>query len=167
MKKVILILFLILNSLTLHAEAMPEHLLKSAFLYNFALLIDWPDTLPPNQFRICFYQKTLVNASEALNNKTVHERNISILTVSTPQEALTCQMLFIRENEKGNDKALLKALDKKSILVVTEYPDTSDSHIAILRNGTKLIFDINLANLKTSHLLPSSHLLKLAHQVTQ
>ena len=168
MKPFTLFLTLLFFSATLYSQSLPEYTLKAAYLYNFALLSDWPESKKSSQtFNLCFFQNDLDEASDALNNKSIHDKILKTLIVSTPQEAVDCQMIFIREQEIQKSKKLIHALSNQAILIVAESPDIQDSHITIFKENQKLAFNINLQRLKKTSLVLSSHLLKLAKRVNQ
>jgi hypothetical protein len=162
-----LILFFILISNILKADALPEYTLKAAYLYNFALLTDWPNKQQTGDFNICFYKEDLGEASSALENKKFHDKKIKILTLLSYNKADKCQVIYIRKKEGKNAKELIQKLFGKPILFVSENPKITDSHITILPKGRKLTFDVNLKTFKESDLLVSSRLLKLARKVEQ
>lgn len=146
------------------AEALPEYTIKSAYLYNFALLTDWPDR-DSDDFKLCFYKEDLGAASDILKTKTIHEKQVSVTIVASPEEARECQMLFIRESEVQSGGQLIRALSGSPVLIVSETPEIADSHITILQERRKLAFDVSLKSLKKTDLVLSSRLLKLARKV--
>lgn len=158
-------LFLIFMVSLLKAEALPEYTIKAAYLYNFALLTDWHNGDPSGDFNICFYKEDMGSASNALNNKMLRNQKVKVSTVSTPEAAKGCQMVFIRESEGQSGEKLIQKLSGSSILIVSESPNVNDSHITMLRDNHKIAFDINLKSIKVSELSVSSRLLKLARKV--
>jgi hypothetical protein len=55
---------------------------------------------------------------DAVRGKTVASRSISIRLVSSPQQARTCQILFVAASERKRMGVLLKALQNCSVLTV-------------------------------------------------
>lgn len=165
MKRIILFYLPIIMSALLRADALPEYTLKAAYLYNFALLTDWPKGEKTAKFDLCFYREDLGSASKALQNKMIGERKINVMTVTTYEEVKGCNMLFIPENEGQNIQKMIRTHAGTSTLIVSENPRFDDAHISIAREGRKLAFDINLKTLKESELSLSSRLLKLARKV--
>ncbi len=168
MKRLIVLLIVITRLSVLSGAELPEYVLKTAFLYNFALLIDWPDTMQADQFKLCFYQSDFGSISDTLKTKTIHNKSVAVTTVTMPDEVKGCHVLFLKEDDLQKANAFIEAVDSKTTLIVSEYPDMLTSHINIVRSHSKLQFDINLENLQhNSTLLPSSHLLKLAHKINR
>ncbi|MDD2830032.1 MAG: YfiR family protein [Sulfuricurvum sp.] len=168
MKQIIVLFFVaVMLSAGLRADALPEYTLKAAYLYNFALLTDWPKEEESTGFNMCFYKENLGSASDALQNKIVGNKKVKVLNVTTAEEAKGCQMLFIPESEGQNGEKMIRQLVKTPVLIVSENASSNDAHIVIIREGRKLAFDISLKALKYSNLLLSSRLLKLARKVEQ
>ena len=150
---------------TLFAQSLPEYSLKSAYLYNFALLTEWVEDEEITHFHLCFYKKDFGTASEVLNGKKIQEKEILTFTIDTLEEAKQCQLVFIREAHKEDTQKIVEALSGKQILIVSENEQTNDAHITILRDDTKLAFTINMQSLQKTELHLSSRLLKLAKKV--
>lgn len=165
MKRIVLLYLSIIMTALLRADALPEYTLKAAYLYNFALLTDWPKGEKSTKFDLCFYREDLGAASKALQNKMIGERKINVITVMTHEEVKGCNMLFIPENEGQSGQKMIRSHAGTSTLIVSENPRFDDAHITIAREGRKLAFDISLKTLKESDLSLSSRLLKLARKV--
>lgn len=165
MKQITLFFLSIMISVGLHADALPEYTLKAAYLYNFALLTDWPNSDQSSEFDMCFYREDFGSASSALQNKIIRNRKVKVTTVTTSEEAKGCQMIFIRKDDEQNGERLINRLSGIPILIVSETPHMNDAHITIVDEGRKLAFDISLKTLKHSNLSLSSRLLKLARRV--
>ncbi len=165
MKQLILCFILLLN--LLKADALPEYTLKTAFLYNFALLTNWPEDEKLDDFNICFYKKDFGESSDILNNKYFKNQKIKVSTISSFDEAKACQIVFIRKNQEEKGKELIQELLGKHVLIVSENKNLIDSHITISEDNHKLAFDVSLKTLKESNLIVSSRLLKLARRIIQ
>jgi hypothetical protein len=168
MKQIIVLFFVaVMLSAGLRADALPEYTLKAAYLYNFALLTDWPKGEESEDLNICFYREGLGNASVALHNKMVGNRKIKVVDITTAEEAKGCQMVFIPENEGQSSENIIRQIVGMPVLIVSENKYINDAHITIIREGHKLAFDVSLKSLKHSNLTLSSRLLKLARKVEQ
>jgi hypothetical protein len=168
--KQLILLFIFISTLfsnILNAKALPEYTLKTAYLYNFALLTNWPEDEQTDNFHICFYKEDFGEASEVLENKDFSDKKIKIFTISNIDDAKTCQVVFIREDQEKKGKELIQELLGKHILIVSENKNLTDSHITISQENHKLVFDVSLKTLKMSDLAVSSRLLKLARKVKQ
>lgn len=167
MRQIFLLTILIMSVLPvqIRAEALPEYTLKAAYLYNFALLTEWPKNKQSSDFKLCFYRTDFGAASDALKNKTIHDQKVKVLTVTTFEEVKECQMVFIRETEEKSGKKLIHMLSELPILIVSENLKMSDADIVILQENHKLAFNVSLKSIKDTGLEFSSHLLKLAQKV--
>lgn len=163
MRNFLILLFVCLH--ILRADVLPEYTLKAAYLYNFALLTDWPKEKKSDNFNLCFFRENLGLASDALQNKMLHNQKLKVFTITTFEEAKECKMLFIPESEEQRGEKLIQKLARTPILVVTENISVPDSHITIVRENRKLVFDVSLQTFKNTDLDVSSRLLKLARSV--
>lgn len=159
------LLFFIVMTNVMRADALPEYTLKAAYLYNFALLTDWPSGKKPEDFNLCFFREDLGSASDALQNKMLHNQKFRVSTIASPEEAKGCQMVYIRESEEQMGERVIKKLSGSSVLVVSENPNIANAHITVLREKRKLAFDVSLGGLRNADLSVSSRLLKLARKV--
>lgn len=170
MIKLILIplVFIGISIQNLQANALPEYTIKTAYLYNFALLIQWSITdNKSDEFNICFYKEDFGEASDVLKSKTIHDKKVKITNIDSIKEAEKCQMVFVRKNETVEEQQLIQTLAQSQILIVTDNEEIKNSHITILSENTKLAFNVNLKYLKDTNLVVSSHLLKLAKKIIQ
>lgn len=147
------------------ADALPEYTLKAAYLYNFALLTNWPDEGSEDEFKMCFYKQDLGLASDQLNEKKIHGKNLKVYTPQSYNEIKECDMVYIRKEEVLGVSKLLEKLNELPILIVSENVKTFHEHITILVQERKLVFDVSLDAMKETKLSVSSHLLKLARNV--
>jgi hypothetical protein len=167
MKQLIIFLILINTffSSILNAGALPEYTLKTAYIYNFALLTNWTKEDTDGEFNLCFYREDFGAASDALQNKSLHNKHVKVRNVSTFEEAKECQVVFIRENESATSQNLIQHLKGLPILIIGESPRINNSHIKIVQENHRLAFDVSLKSLKNTDLTLSSRLLKLARKV--
>ena len=87
--------------------------------------------------------------------------------ISKPQEADGCRIVFISSSEESHLKEVLAALDKTSVLTVSDIPGFSQrgGMIGFILDGDRVRFDVNLASAKEAGLTLSSELLKVATNV--
>jgi hypothetical protein len=169
MKRLLLLLTLILS---LHVsplkavDALPEYTLKAAYLYNFALLTDWPKEKTTGNFNLCFYGHSPLNSAfSALEGKQIGEQLIQIRYVIEQEEMEKCQILFIHRVESKVYAPLIDKLKHLPILVVTDEKNMNNAHIQIVQERERLVFTINTKRLNDSNLTLSSRLLNLAKRV--
>jgi hypothetical protein len=149
------------------ADALPEYTLKAAYLYNFALLTNWPTEADKDKFKMCFYKQDLGIASDQLNDKKIHDKNVKVYTMENSKDFKECDLVYIREEEVVGASELIASLKQLPILIVSENLKNLHEHITILEQERRLVFDISLDAIKETKLSLSSHLLKLAQSIKQ
>lgn len=166
MKQIVtLILFIVsVCSCTLKAaDALPEYTIKAAYLYNFALLTDWPESKKTGDFNLCLYGKDgFGSAIYALEGKTMGDQIVTIQVLSERDDVTKCHILFLGKTEQQKEQKLLHEIATLPILLVTDNVKMTRYHIMIVQDNEKLAFTINTKVLKESNLNLSSRLLNLA-----
>lgn len=165
MKQFVMMGLILYSAVFLRAEPLPENTLKAAYLYNFALLTEWPKAETSGNFDLCFYREDLGKATQILQDKAIGNQKINVTHISLPDEAKRCRMVFIPENEANNAEKVARRVNGMPVLVIAENASLDNPHIVIQREGRKLVFDIRLERAKQSDLMLSSRLLKLARKV--
>jgi hypothetical protein len=175
-----LLLSLILSSalvgFCLHAQAQQpkanEFQVKAAYLYNFGRFVEWPDENAPDKnevFEICVlgadpFGPTL---DATVARETIDGKSVAAKRISKPQDVDSCRVVFISSSEEGHLKEVLAALDKASVLTVSDIPRFSErgGMIGFVLDGDRVRFDVNLASVQDARLTLSSELLKVATNV--
>jgi hypothetical protein len=126
----ILVLALIAASLQAGGDWVPigEYQLKAVFLFNFAKFVEWPPQAladPRDPFTICVWGDNPFGSSldDAVRGKTVANRSIAIHLISSPQQARTCQILFVSASERKRMHGLLDTLKNSCVLTVGDTDD--------------------------------------------
>ena len=169
MKQIITFFILIISvcSFTLKADALPEYTIKAAYLYNFALLTDWPENKKSGNFNLCLHGKdSFGSAIDALEGKMIGNQIIKIQTLKDAENVKKCHIVFLGEADHHKEKQILEEIAGSPVLIVTDDAKKADYHILIVQDSEKLAFTINMKALKESNLSLSSRLLNLAKQVT-
>jgi hypothetical protein len=152
--------------------AADEYRLKAGFLFHFAQLVDWPDTLPPGPsaaLTICTlggdaFQGDLEGV---VAGKLIAGRAIRVNHLKTPEEIGGCQLLFVGGAERTRVPVLVSKLKDTPVLTVGESDDFTDGGgmIRFVVEDKKVRFDVNLGAAQRAHLKISSRLLLLARNV--
>jgi hypothetical protein len=151
-----------------HAEALPEYTVKAAYLYNFALLTEWPPKESSNVINMCLYRNHDFGATiEKLRSKNVNNRAIQVIYIAEPEEARQCHMLVISALERYPMRQLMEAITDLPILTITDNAQLaeSDMMIRILTENQHMIFQVNLGLAKRANINLSSRLLRVANKV--
>ena len=110
------------------APVADEYQVKAAFLFNFAKFVEWPnDTFKSAEepIAICILGQNPFGGAleQVVRDKTVGTRPFQVRTVSNPQQASKCQIVFMSASERKHARSLLEELKGHSILTVGEMED--------------------------------------------
>jgi len=101
-----------------------EQQLKSAFIYNFSRLVNWPEeSLAMNNslFNICLIgEDNFNNALSPLQNRTANNYKISIKRHINLAEISQCQILYISQDRKDQLFQLFQLSKKFHILTISD-----------------------------------------------
>ncbi len=163
-----LLLFLIPPATGFAGEG--EYQVKAAMLYNFAKFVEWPADSFGGDSRITFClvgNSPLNGPMQSMQGKQVKGRTVSIRQITSPDDVVTCQVLFIPQSEQLRLPAYLQQAKNYSILTVSDMERfaASGGMIGFYEEGNQLRFEISLETAQKRHLQISSHLLKLARSV--
>lgn len=140
-----------------------QYKVQSLFMYNFTKHIKWPNT--SGSFTIGILGRSDIQSEllTAMKGKQVDGKEVEIKIISSIEEALSCQMVYVPTNKSKELPALLTAISSKDVLVVTEN-DLSEkgAGISFITVEDKLRFKINQEVLSKGGLQVSGGLLSLA-----
>jgi len=111
-------LWLLFAAFGAHAATVPEAPeLKAAFIFNFSLFTTWPKM---NQsLRICVLgEDTFVPLLKKYEGRQVQGATVRVDHVFSPQEARSCQVLFIDASEYEHIAAITSELQGMPVLTV-------------------------------------------------
>jgi hypothetical protein len=150
--------------------AVGEYSLKAAFIYNFSKFVEWPESAFKGKRDFCIAtlgRAPLERELAALSGKTVQGRSIVFHRLSSPEEALQCQVLFIGRSELPKLEAILDTLKDQPVLTIAESDDfcRKGGMLALEKENGKIVFDVNYRETQRVRLKPNSQLLKLARKI--
>lgn len=169
-KAAVLLLSLVLGT-GFHCHAQPtEYQIKAAFIYNFALFVEWPsrsfaETNSPMTIGVLGKNVFGDSLEQAVSGKAIKGHPLRFKAYSSMAEATNCQVLFISTSEKGRLSKILARLQGTSTLTVTENTDDfigDGGMINLVIVDNKVRFQINNDAAKKAGLIISSKLLSLA-----
>jgi hypothetical protein len=146
---------------------LPEYTVKAGYLYNFALLTEWPSDAMGENLELCLIgNDDFMPALETLQDKTVNNRHINIRRLEHTSEAKQCHILFIAEVERPEFALLKREIAGRAILTVTDNEALAKSGLAIFLRPERqrLVFEINTNAAISANLKISARLLRLAQQ---
>jgi hypothetical protein len=146
---------LLIGAALAHAQV-DEATLKAAFVYNFALYTSWP--AEPRELSLCIARtSSLAPALHALEGKAVQARELVVRDLETGASSMGCNIVVLG--------AEAPALREPGVLTICDCADHEGAHgtvIALVREGDRLRFDVDLGAANASKLSLSSKLLRLA-----
>jgi len=156
------------------ASAPSEYEVKAAYLYNFGRFVQWPAkamAAEGDSFPICVLGEDPFGSTlrATIAGETIGGKNIVARRISRSEEAVNCRILFISSSEDRQLKEILAALDKASVLTVSDIPQFArrGGMVQFILEENRVRFEVNLAIAERAGLTLSSQLLKLATSVTR
>ena len=158
----------------LFSQQYTEYELKAAYIYNFGKFVQWPEETfksPSDPFIIGIYGQNPFGdiLQQTIQNKTLQNRSIIIVNVTTIEEAATCQILFIGKTNKLQLSQINQGLGNKPVLTVgdniPEFCQTGGI-INFTSQHSQKRFEINNKASARIQLIISSKLLALSRIVT-
>jgi hypothetical protein len=146
-----------------------EYQVEAAYLYNFGKFIALPENpsgSKTDNFTICILGQDPFGRilDSALAGEAIGGKAATAKRIFAPEEAVSCQILFISSSESIRLNKILKTLDRNAILTVSDMAKFSQrgGMIQFITEGNRIRFEINLAATQSSGLTLSSELLKVA-----
>lgn len=154
------------------AEPIPEYEMKAAYLYNFAIFTEWPDSVrkvtPANTVRLCIlgndnFETSLTNLTRARSNAI----RIQLTYLVDIKNAGQCQILFIDGSELKNAELITKELENTPILTVSDNEELfrAGLMVGMFLENKRLAFDVNHTKTNHAKLMISSKMLRMARRV--
>lgn len=147
--------------------ATEEYTLKAAFLYNFALLTEWPEART-NTVKLCVLGKDpFGDELDRYAGRETPRGPIVVARIDSLREARSCQLLFIAASEHGRLAQIRDALGEKAPLTVTEANqlERRTAMIVLVPTGGRVGFEVNLTVARQAGLVLNPKLLRLAMEV--
>lgn len=163
-------------ALSLAADALgqpvPERLVKAGLVYNIAKLTEWPSDAFPSAdapFTVCLMSGTRLDdeAFLAIQNKLVHGRTLQVKHGIKLSDLHTCQVVFLNEEDRALQSAVIVALRARPVLTVSEIDDFADTGgmVALYLEDERVQFSINAEAAVQARLQINSQLLRMARIV--
>lgn len=106
-------------------QSNPEYKVKSVFLYNFTQFIQWPEDSfsgkdSPFVIGILGQDPFGVFIDQTVEGETINGTPIVVRRYHKPEEALDCHILYMKENDHAKIGNILRKLEGRSILTVSD-----------------------------------------------
>ncbi|MBK1716137.1 YfiR family protein [Thiocystis violacea] len=142
-----------------------------AYLYNFSKFVTWPTTTFPSadtSLNLCVYGRTSsADAFKTLDAKSAQGHPVRVEPRSRGDTLHGCHIVYASESEQAYLTPLLRAVDRRPVLTVSEIPGfvAAGGMIGFVRADNRLRFEINTTSAEAAGLTISSQLLRLAIHV--
>jgi hypothetical protein len=156
----------------LRAATPNEYQVKAVFLYNFSRFVEWPeaafaDPKAPFVVGVFGFDPFGADLDEVVRGESVRGHPLVVRRVRNAADAAGCQILFIHHSEGERLPEVLAAVDRRSILTVSDSADVA-KHGVIIRfvtqNG-RIRMRIDVDSARAAQLTISSNLLRSAEIV--
>jgi len=150
--------------------ATKEQAVKAGFVYNITKYVIWPNDAGSNEkFNLCVLgDAQLGGGLKSLSGKLVANKSLKLRRWVKDEHLNTCHMVFVSQGriDSGVGSVLLK-LSQLPILTVSDSPDfiNHGGMVGLIRDGTRVSFEVNLQAVNAAGLNMSAQLLKLAKTV--
>jgi hypothetical protein len=149
----------------LAGDLIPEYTVKTGYLYNFAMLTEWPSDTMGENLELCFAgNDDFGSVLKTLQGKVVNNRTINVRSLAHPGEVKGCHVLFFAEVEHSTFAQFKREIAGQPVLTVTDNESLAKSGVAIFLRPEqqRLVFEININAAKSANLNISARLLRLA-----
>jgi hypothetical protein len=150
----------------------PDYVIKAAYLYNFALFVEWPPDAfvspdAPLVIGIVGSDPFGWALQRIVDGKRINNHRIGIERVQSVQDARRCHILFVGADETARLAEFAARLGGASVLIVGEADDVikEGGAVSFTVQDNKVAYDINLHAARRARLTISSKLLNLARIV--
>ncbi len=155
------------------AEAPTEYQVKAVFVFNFAHFVEWPAqtfTAPNEPFVIGIVGRDPFGArlDEAVRGEYIDQHPLLVRRFRDAGEIGACQILYIDASESAELGQILAALDRRSILTVSDLDGAAQRGVMIqfVTENSRIRLRINVDAARGAGLTISSKLLRPAEIVT-
>jgi hypothetical protein len=154
--------------------ATPEYQLKAVFLFNFAQFVSWPpeafaDSAAPLVIGVLGTDPFGAYLDETVRGEVVEGHPLVVRRFGDFAGIGDCHILFVSRDEVTDLPALLRAIEGRSVLTVSDAEGfaASGGMIRFVNDRNRIRLRINLEAARAAHLTLSSKLLRPAKIVRQ
>jgi len=143
------------------------HLLKAAFIFNFARFTRWPETREGEDAPLILCtagDDGLVGELGRLGGRTVRGRRVSILPLENVPVPKSCHVLYVAVSKQEGYVDILESVRHAPVLTVSEIPrfERRGGIIELFHEQERIRFIINQGAARRAGLKLNSRLLNLA-----
>lgn len=152
-----------------NTQPLPEYLIKAAYLYNFALFVEWPSTAfarpdSPIVIGVVGTDPFGPALEQTVRQKSINNRAIRVERLQAHQELKRCHILFVSASESSRIGELAQRVGGLSVLVVGDTAGLTrrGATITFAVEDNRVRLEVNVDAARRSRLTISSKLLNLA-----
>lgn len=164
----------------LSEKQLQKNRVKAAVVLNIARFVEWPAELARtrnNHLTMCYFREDVLGeAYDVIRDRRVNGRDLQLEFIDSAEDLGRCDLLLLSERVLQEAVPQPLVSRKTPLLVIKDLTrlKTSDRvtgqpypgvHVALVRRGSKIGFEINLSAANDAGLKISSRLLRLAHIV--
>ena len=138
------------------------------FLYNFMKYVEWPSAQGDFVIGVVGDSPVSKELQELAKTKKVKGKSIVVVNITTPADALLCNMVYIPNPKSSLLKAIAEKVSGRSVLIVAEREGLAKKGAGIsfvIDDDDALKFDINKSVLDAHSLKVAETLIRLAFVV--
>jgi hypothetical protein len=145
-----------------------EYELKAGVLYHIIQYVEWPQGAlsnnPPTIQIGLVGELPFADALEVLNGKIIQGKELIVKRISDPQNASSCQVLFIGASEKSRMSEIMAGIKDRPVLTVSEVEGFAEQGgmVNLIAGPNRIVMEINREVANRARLSMSSQLLKVA-----
>ena len=144
--------------------------IKSAYIFNFIKFAEWPAgaVRPGEKLKLCVIGNDQLYASlSELEGRRAGEYELHVARPGTGENWLSCQVLYIGEQEQRRLVPIIKSLGNAPVLTISDIPGFAErgGGIGLLQRNDRMLFEVNLASTRKAGLRLSSQMLNLAANI--
>lgn len=159
-----------LGNISAASEDNGAYRLKAAFMYRFAIFVEWPEqvfTRQPELSLCVLGDDPFGLALDAIQGKQVQQRRLHIQFVRRLEALDLCHILFISASEQAWLEDILAQAHARHILTISDMAEFTPrgGMIQFVMRKDKLRFKVNRDSAEEAGLVLSSNLLRLALEI--
>ena len=146
---------------------------KAGLVYNLLKYTRWQKSSPvmiDKKLTVCLYGGDPFNgALDPLQGRTAQQLAIDIIETEDPNAITDCSLVIIHRSEADSVPTLLKTLDRKSILTISDIDDFTHEGgmVAFTRDENRVALVLNVPAIQAAGLIVEDRLIKLAKKEGQ
>jgi hypothetical protein len=172
--KISVIIILLLQSSLSYAKQpiIREYQIKAIYLYYFTDFVRWPSTAFQSSyspFNICVLGKNPFRGvlKFAVKNKTIDKHSVKVQFHSSVKNTSSCHILFISRSKVRNLTKILKYLEQRAVLTVSDIKGFArkGGMIQFVKQGKHIRFYMNRHAAIKANVRISANLLHIARKL--